>query len=77
MNHETLIIVLVSACLIVNIITLIVVVLSYKSKRVMEQDAKLQVAAALSPVHGIVFCRNCGNQFDAGLDVCPYCKTTR
>lgn len=77
MHHETLIIVLVSACLLVNLITLAVVILSHNRRRADEQDAKLQVAAALSPVQGIVFCRNCGNQFDSALDVCPHCKTTR
>jgi rubrerythrin len=78
MHHETLIIVLVSACLLVNLITLAVVILSHNRRRADEQDAKLQVAAALSPsAQGIVFCRNCGNQFDSTLDVCPHCKTTR
>jgi hypothetical protein len=78
MHHETLIIVLVSACLLVNLITLAVVILSHKSRRrAYEQDAKLQVAAALSPVQGIVFCRSCGSQFDSTLDVCPHCKTPR
>jgi rubrerythrin len=77
MHHETLIIVLVSACLLVNLITLAVVFLSHNRRQADEQDAKLQVAAALSPVQGIVFCRNCGNQFDSTLDVCPHCKTTR
>jgi rubrerythrin len=78
MHHETLIIVLVSACLLVNLITLAVVILSHNRRRANEQDAKLQVAAALlSPVQGIVFCRSCGNQFDSALDVCPHCKTTR
>ena len=24
---------------------------------------------------GIVFCRNCGNQFDSTFPVCPSCKT--
>jgi rubrerythrin len=77
MHHETLIIVLVSACLLVNLITLAVVFLSHNRRRADQQDAKLQVAAALSPVQGIVFCRSCGNQFDSALDVCPHCKTTR
>jgi NADH:ubiquinone oxidoreductase subunit K len=80
MHHEALIIVLVSACLLVNLITLAVVVvnLTHNRRRADEQQyAKLQVAAARSSVHGIVFCRNCGNQFDSTLDVCPHCKTTR
>jgi rubrerythrin len=79
MHHETLIIVLVSACLLTNLITLAVVIMSHNRRRAVEQDAKLQVAAALSPVpvQGIVFCRSCGNQFDSTLDVCPHCKTTR
>jgi hypothetical protein len=83
MNQETLIVVLVSACLIVNLITLTVVFLSRKSLRataaINEQNAKLQVAAALSKEQGqgIVFCRNCGNQFDSTLDVCPHCNRAR
>lgn len=81
MHHETLIIVLVSACLLVNLITLAVVILFHKSKRANERAARLQVAAAVSKeaprVQGIVFCRSCGSQFDSRLAVCPYCKTTR
>lgn len=84
MNNETLIIVLVSACLIVNLITLTVVILSRKSKPAganVVEEAKLQVAAAQSkadpPVQGIVFCRGCGNQFDSTLDTCPHCNRAR
>jgi NADH:ubiquinone oxidoreductase subunit K len=84
MNNETLIIVLVSACLIVNLITLIVVILSRKTKLAVAnvaEEAVIQVAAAQSqaapPVKGIVFCRGCGNQFDSTLDVCPHCNRAR
>lgn len=24
---------------------------------------------------GVVFCRNCGNQYDSSVSVCPNCKT--
>lgn len=26
---------------------------------------------------GVVFCKNCGNQYGMGLTVCPYCGTKR
>jgi hypothetical protein len=80
MSHETLIIVLVSVCLIVNLVTLVVVFLFYKSMRAVT-IVNNQVSASLSkevpPVQGIVFCRNCGNQFDSILDVCPHCNRAR
>lgn len=84
MNNETLIIVLVAACLIVNLITMFVVISSYKNKtrsNVSEQLRSVKIAPVTengsSSVQGIVFCRKCGKQFDSSLMECPHCKKAR
>lgn len=82
MNNETLIILLVAACLIVNIITLVVVITKNKNqpKLINEHIDPDQIAPSpvlSSTVQGVVFCRNCGNQFDSTMNECPHCKTPR
>lgn len=67
------------AILIVNLITMILVIVSLR-KRSSGQENKtaVQVAAAKQTqtpaVTGIIFCRNCGNQYDSTLSGCPNCR---
>ena len=74
------------ASLVVNLITMILVIVSLtktgKNRSIqVEQQASAQVAASRqtkpSEVSGVVFCRNCGNQFDSSRSACPGCNVPR
>jgi membrane protease subunit (stomatin/prohibitin family) len=71
------------ASLVVNLITMILVIVSLTKKRSIqvEQQASAQVAASRqtkpSEVSGVVFCRNCGNQYDSSRNSCPSCQAPR
>lgn len=71
------------ASLVVNLITMILVIVSLTRKRSIqvEQQASAQVAASKqtkpAEVAGVVFCRNCGNQFDSSRSSCPSCHAPR
>jgi membrane protease subunit (stomatin/prohibitin family) len=71
------------ASLVVNLITMILVIVSLRKKRSIqvEQQASAQVAASRqskpSEVSGVVFCRNCGKQFDSSQSACPGCNVPR
>jgi uncharacterized paraquat-inducible protein A len=71
------------ASLVVNLITMILVIVSLTMKRSIqvEQQASAQVAASRqtkpSEVAGVVFCRNCGKQYDSKHSSCPSCQAPR
>jgi hypothetical protein len=74
------------ASLVVNLITMILVIVilmkNGKNKSIqVEQQASAQVAASRqtkpSEVSGVVFCRNCGNQYDSSRNSCPSCQAPR
>jgi hypothetical protein len=74
------------ASLVVNLITMILVIVSLlkigKNKSVqVEQPASIQVASSKeqkpAKVSGVVFCRNCGNQYDSSQSACPSCHAQR
>jgi uncharacterized paraquat-inducible protein A len=71
------------ASLVVNLITMILVIVILTKKRSIqvEQQASAQVAASRqtkpSEVSGVVFCRNCGNQYDSSRSSCPSCHAPR
>lgn len=70
---------------VINIITLIlVIVLLVKNKKVVKQSVEPTVQMAQSGGQmppesgvGVVFCRNCGNQYAANHSTCPHCETSR
>lgn len=79
---SSLMILLMVSSLIINLITMIVVIVSFKknkqSSNQMVQTASVQAAGPKSSaVSGVVFCRNCGNQYDSTHSVCSSCKTPR
>ncbi|MEH7251982.1 hypothetical protein V7111_07635 [Neobacillus niacini] len=74
------------ASLVVNLITMILVIVSLtksgkKSTIQVEQQASAQVAASKQTkpagVSGVVFCRNCGKQYDSSHSTCPSCQAPR
>lgn len=93
---------LVSASLLLNLLTLILVIVLLKrtkSNAISTRNGKLETAAtihtnqnnhtnhatpgAVGPGRpgtighgavGIVFCRNCGRQYDSNYNVCPHCQ---
>ncbi|WP_042146638.1 zinc ribbon domain-containing protein [Paucisalibacillus sp. EB02] len=73
---------LILASLIVNVITLLVV-LSYQSNvKKKEKHVPAPKATKMYPQQsaievGVVFCRNCGNQYESTEKVCPSCRTPR
>nr|WP_263324558.1 hypothetical protein [Neobacillus sp. Marseille-Q6967] len=78
LEESQLIVPLLIAIFVVNLITMILVIVSMKKKSDGQvKKAAAQVAAAsqtkVSAVTGIVFCRNCGNQYDSTLNKCPKC----
>ncbi len=75
---------LVVACLVLNLVTLILVIVSLrqnKSGAIAKGGSAGQGTASKAGQPqggaGIVFCRNCGNQYDSSLSVCPSCKVPR
>ncbi|MDR6121362.1 hypothetical protein QFZ87_000959 [Bacillus sp. SLBN-46] len=80
-EETSLVIGLLVASLVVNLVTMIVVIVSFRRKQLgaagqREASGSVQAAAA-SAVTGIVFCRACGNQYDSTSPACPNCKTAR
>ena len=80
-EETSLVFVLLVASLVVNLVTMIVVIVSFRRKQLgaagqKEASGSAQAAAA-SAVTGIVFCRACGNQYDSTSPACPSCKTVR
>lgn len=77
---NTIMMILIVACFIMNLITMILVIVSMKRNKLVsyikEQNAAAQVAPAAEEA-GVVFCRNCGNPYDSTIKVCPSCKTPR
>jgi predicted Zn-ribbon and HTH transcriptional regulator len=69
--------------LVVNLITmiLVIVMLTKKNSIQAEQRASEQVAVSKeskqAKVSGVVFCRNCGNQYDSSQSACPSCHAQR
>ena len=79
--ESTLIIILLAASLIFNIVTMILVIGLVKKNKSMtiteEQNHSVEAKKQHVEESGVVFCRNCANQFDSTLNVCPDCKTAR
>ncbi|MCM3055929.1 MULTISPECIES: hypothetical protein [Bacillaceae] len=71
--------------LIINLTTMILVIILLKKikRKIMEnvENGIAEIAGTNetkdSAVLGVVFCRNCGQQFDSLKTVCPHCKTPR
>lgn len=83
-GETSLVIVLLVASLLVNLITLVIVIVLFRTngaeasrKEGRGGSAQVEAAASTAPVSGIVFCRACGNQFDSTSLACPSCKTVR
>jgi hypothetical protein len=84
-EESSLMMLLIIASLVINLVTMILVIVSLKQNKsrskMKEQNASVQVAAAkqtnLQAGAGVVFCRNCGNQYDSTIPVCPDCKAPR
>lgn len=70
---------LIIAILIINLITLVLVIVSINKNKSgsipRDQNAPKQTKS--SAQSGVVFCRNCGNQYDSTITACPNCKTPR
>jgi uncharacterized protein (DUF2147 family) len=62
--------------LIFNIVILILFATRNK-KRNAGNQAPLPGRVSAADGVGVVFCRNCGNQFDSGNPVCPQCQLPR
>ena len=83
--ESTLIIILLAASLIFNIVTMILIIGLVKKNKSMtitkeqSHSGKTNIEPQKQYVDesGVVFCRNCANQFDSTLKVCPDCKTAR
>ncbi|OCA87664.1 hypothetical protein A8F94_07360 [Bacillus sp. FJAT-27225] len=80
-NDPLLLVVLVGVSLLLNIITLGVVIsikrkMSAGAAPTKRKNASSAEAAATIEA-GVVFCRNCGSQFDSTRTVCPHCETAR
>jgi uncharacterized paraquat-inducible protein A len=71
------------ASFVVNLVTLVLVIvlLTKKKSSGVEQKASTQVAASKEQkqvkVSGVVFCRNCGKQYDSSQSACPSCQAQR
>lgn len=90
LDETSLAIILSAAGLVVSLITMVLVIVCLKKIGAQsapvqsELKASVQAAATSEPaatsglgVSGVVFCRNCGNQFETTNAVCPSCKTPR
>ncbi|WP_338470820.1 hypothetical protein R4Z10_18900 [Niallia sp. XMNu-256] len=87
LENPYLLIGLVSASLILNLITLVLVIVSMKKNKAnpaptigqgkLETATNTPIETKQPVVEGIVFCRNCGTQFETTHPVCPSCKTAR
>lgn len=62
--------------LIMNTVTLIVLLVSLKKRNAHEASSILSVSKPnkFAEGAGIVFCRNCGKQYDVSYSICPNCK---
>jgi hypothetical protein len=79
-ESSSLMIMFMIASLMLNLITMIFVIMSYKKiKQSSNQNEPNASVSAFnsSAVSGVVFCRQCGNQYDSTLPACPSCKATR
>jgi predicted Zn-ribbon and HTH transcriptional regulator len=69
------------ASFVVNLITLVLVIVMLTKKKSSVVEASTQVAASKEQkqvkVSGVVFCRNCGKQYDSSQSACPSCHTQR
>lgn len=79
---------IITALLVLNIIvsvaTLTMVIVLLTKKRTTNNNSVQPVKDSMvsqtiitqqSHESGVVFCRNCGNQYDSSVAVCPHCKT--
>jgi predicted Zn-ribbon and HTH transcriptional regulator len=69
------------ASFVVNLITMVLVIVMVTKKRSIQGEASTQVAASREQkqvkVSGVVFCRNCGKQYDSSQSACPSCDAQR
>jgi predicted Zn-ribbon and HTH transcriptional regulator len=69
------------ASFVVNLVTLVLVIVLLTKKKSNVVEASTQVAASKEQkqvkVSGVVFCRNCGKQYDSSQSACPGCKVPR
>ncbi len=74
------------ASLALNLITMVLVIMLVRRKdnrrsAQLEQQTRGEMAITKqvkSPaVSGVVFCRNCGKQYDSSTPECPNCQTAR
>lgn len=80
--EDVLIIILLVVVLITNIIIISLVkknnrALSMSKEEHISVKENEEVTKQSVNESGIVLCRNCANQFDSALNVCPDCKTAR
>lgn len=79
-ESSSLMIIFMIASLLINLITMIFVIMSFKkikqgsNEKVMNAPVPASHSAAVS---GVVFCRQCGNSYDSTLSACPNCKAAR
>jgi hypothetical protein len=78
LNSSVLIIGLFVAIFIVNLITMILVIGLVKKKKIkFSSNEKNVTAQNQTATIGVVFCRNCGKQYDSTEAACPSCNTPR
>ena len=69
------------ASFVVNLVTLVLVIVMLKKKKSNVVEASTQVAASKeqkpAKVSGVVFCRNCGKQYDSSQSACPSCQAQK
>ena len=72
------VIILLSIILVISIITLCFVICVfniYKNKNSVMDITTAYKKQVNTSESGVVFCKNCGNQYDSMNTVCPHCKT--
>ncbi|ALC89403.1 hypothetical protein AM500_06100 [Bacillus sp. FJAT-18017] len=83
MDETLFLLILVGVSLLVNFITLGMVISLRKkvggnSSATVSKKSKAHSAEAAAAIEaGVVFCRNCGAQYDSTRTVCPHCETAR
>ncbi|CEG28509.1 hypothetical protein [Bacillus sp. B-jedd] len=70
--------ILAAASLVLNLIILILVMVLMKRTRGLKQETSQPARTAGKtdkPIEsGIIFCRNCGSQYDSAKSACPRCQ---
>ncbi|HBZ53004.1 MAG TPA: hypothetical protein DEO82_04445 [Eubacterium sp.] len=74
-NMMSVVLVVSMILLIACFVMLIVVIVKLNSLSIGNNTSMHSVIGELSQSAGCVFCKTCGNQYDANEKMCPYCKT--